>query len=41
MTNRPIPPRDELVATMQRIYRLRMATTSGGNLSIREPDGRI
>ncbi|ACB74587.1 class II aldolase/adducin family protein [Opitutus terrae] len=34
-------PRDELVATMQRIYRYRMTTTSGGNLSIRDPDGSI
>lgn len=32
-------PRDELVRTMERIYRHRMTTTSGGNLSIREPDG--
>jgi L-fuculose-phosphate aldolase len=29
-------PRDDLVATMQRIYRYRMTTTSGGNLSIRD-----
>jgi L-fuculose-phosphate aldolase len=34
-------PRDELVRTMQRIYRLRMTTTSGGNLSIRDADGSI
>lgn len=34
-------PRDELVATMQRIYRYRMTTTSGGNLSIRDTDGSI
>jgi len=34
-------PRDELVRTMERIYRLRMTTTSGGNLSIREADGSI
>lgn len=34
-------PRDELVRTMERIYRYRMTTTSGGNLSIREPDGSI
>ena len=27
-------PRDELVLTMQRIYRYKMTTTSGGNLSI-------
>lgn len=34
-------PRDALVRTMERIYRQRMTTTSGGNLSIREPDGSI
>jgi L-fuculose-phosphate aldolase len=34
-------PRDELVATMDRIYRYRMTTTSGGNLSILDPDGSI
>lgn len=34
-------PRDELVATMQRIYRYRMTTTSGGNLSILDSDGSI
>ena len=34
-------PRDELVATMQRIYRYRMTTTSGGNLSILDPAGNI
>lgn len=34
-------PREELVATMQRIYRYRMTTTSGGNLSILDADGSI
>ncbi len=34
-------PRDELVATMDRIYRYHMTTTSGGNLSILDPDGGI
>ncbi len=34
-------PRDELVRTMERIYRYRMTTTSGGNLSILDPDGSI
>ena len=34
-------PRDEIMATMERIYRYRMTTTSGGNLSIREPGGDI
>ncbi|TWU27192.1 L-fuculose phosphate aldolase [Novipirellula galeiformis] len=34
-------PRDEIMHTMQRIYRYRMTTTSGGNLSIRESNGDI
>lgn len=34
-------PRDEIMQTMERIYRYRMTTTSGGNLSLREPDGSI
>ena len=34
-------PREELVATMDRIYRYHMTTTSGGNLSILDPDGSI
>ncbi|MFA6288846.1 MAG: class II aldolase/adducin family protein [Opitutaceae bacterium] len=34
-------PRDELVATMARIYRYHMTTTSGGNLSILDEDGSI
>ena len=34
-------PRDEIMQTMQRIYRYRMTTTSGGNLSIREDSGDI
>ena len=32
-------PRDEIMQTMERIYRYRMTTTSGGNLSIRDADG--
>jgi L-fuculose-phosphate aldolase len=39
MTPQPrslVPPRDEIVQTMERIYRYRMTTTSGGNLSIRD-----
>lgn len=36
-----IHPRDELVQTMQRIYRYRMTTTSGGNLSLRDAEGNI
>src|SRR5437660_1147226 len=34
-------PRDEILQAMQRIYRYRMTTTSGGNLSIREENGDI
>jgi L-fuculose-phosphate aldolase len=34
-------PRDELVETMARIYRYKMTTTSGGNLSILDPNGDI
>ena len=34
-------PREQLVATMARIYRHRMTTTSGGNLSIRDEDGSL
>jgi L-fuculose-phosphate aldolase len=34
-------PRDELVETMRRIYRYKMTTTSGGNLSILDPSGDI
>lgn len=34
-------PRDEIMQTMERIYRYRMTTTSGGNLSLREPDGSV
>ncbi len=34
-------PRDELLRFMDRIYRLRMTTTSGGNLSIREDNGDV
>src|SRR6478672_1136811 len=34
-------PRDEILAAMERIYRYRMTTTSGGNLSIREENGDL
>ena len=34
-------PRDEIVQAMERIYRYRMTTTSGGNLSIRDENGDI
>jgi L-fuculose-phosphate aldolase len=36
-----IHPRDEIMHTMERIYRYRMTTTSGGNLSIHELGGDI
>ncbi|HUG68906.1 MAG TPA: class II aldolase/adducin family protein [Pirellulaceae bacterium] len=36
-----VHPRDEIMRTMERIYRYRMTTTSGGNLSIRDPSGDI
>jgi L-fuculose-phosphate aldolase len=36
-----VHPRDEIVQTMQRIYRYRMTTTSGGNLSIRDNSGDL
>ena len=34
-------PRDEIMRTMERIYRYRMTTTSGGNLSILDDAGDI
>jgi L-fuculose-phosphate aldolase len=34
-------PRDAIVHTMERIYRYRMTTTSGGNVSIQEESGDI
>jgi L-fuculose-phosphate aldolase len=36
-----VHPRDEIVQTMERIYRYRMTTTSGGNLSIRDEVGDV
>jgi L-fuculose-phosphate aldolase len=39
--NQYLHPRDEILATMTRIYRYRLTTTSGGNISMREPDGTI
>ncbi|MEW4565497.1 class II aldolase/adducin family protein [Bremerella sp. JC770] len=36
-----VHPRDEIMQTMDRIYRYRMTTTSGGNLSIRDESGDI
>lgn len=38
---RYLHPRDALWHTMERIYRYRMTTTSGGNLSIRDAEGNI
>jgi L-fuculose-phosphate aldolase len=36
-----IHPRDEIIHAMQRIYRYRMTTTSGGNISVRDQNGDI
>jgi ribulose-5-phosphate 4-epimerase/fuculose-1-phosphate aldolase len=36
-----IHPRDEILRTIERIYRYRMTTTSGGNLSILDDDGDL
>ena len=36
-----VHPRDEILHAIQRIYRYRMTTTSGGNLSIRDDNGDI
>jgi L-fuculose-phosphate aldolase len=36
-----VHPRQELVETIDRIYRYRMTTTSGGNLSIRDESGGV
>jgi L-fuculose-phosphate aldolase len=36
-----VPPRDEILQAIQRIYSYRMTTTSGGNLSIRDANGDI
>ena len=41
VTHAFLPPRDEICQLMERIYRYRMTTTSGGNLSIREENGDI
>jgi L-fuculose-phosphate aldolase len=41
MTRQLTHPRDEIMQTMERIYRYRMTTTSGGNLSIRDDSGDI
>src|SRR3954467_15320722 len=36
-----VHPKDEILEAIQRIYRYRMTTTSGGNLSIRDENGDI
>ncbi len=36
-----VHPRDEIASTIDTIYRFRMTTTSGGNLSIRSPEGDV
>ena len=36
-----VHPRDQIMRTMQRIYRYRMTTTSGGNLSVRTDEGGV
>lgn len=36
-----IHPADQIVMFMQRIYDKRLTTMSGGNLSIRDPEGNI
>lgn len=38
---RLLHPKDEVMQTMHRIYRYRMTTTSGGNLSIKDDSGAI
>ena len=40
-TDHYLNPREVLLQAMERIYRYRMTTTSGGNLSIRDPDGNV
>jgi L-fuculose-phosphate aldolase len=38
---RLLHPRDEILRIMNRIYRYRMTTTSGGNLSVRDETGAV
>ncbi len=38
---RLLHPRDEILRIMDRIYRYRMTTTSGGNLSVRDETGAV
>ncbi len=39
--NELVHPRDAIMRTMERVYRYRMTTTSGGNISIRDEDGTV
>ncbi|MFN3159029.1 MAG: class II aldolase/adducin family protein [Rubinisphaera brasiliensis] len=41
MTRQLMHPRDEIMQAMERIYRSRMTTTSGGNISVRTDAGDI
>jgi L-fuculose-phosphate aldolase len=41
MSDSLLHPRDEIVATMERVYQYGMTTTSGGNISVREDNGDI
>jgi L-fuculose-phosphate aldolase len=41
MTFHLLHPRDQIVATMDRIYSHQMTTTSGGNVSVRDENGDI
>jgi L-fuculose-phosphate aldolase len=41
MRRKLIHPRDEIMAAMERIYRFRMTTTSGENLSLRDEEDQV
>jgi L-fuculose-phosphate aldolase len=41
VSNRLAHPRDQIAETMARIYHYGMTTTSGGNISVRDPDGGV
>ncbi len=36
-----VHPRDAITRIMERVYRYRMTTTSGGNISVRDDDGSL
>lgn len=40
-TNALVAPRDEVLRIIERIYRYRMTTTSGGNVSLRDENGDV